>query len=234
MTSSQQVKDFYDTKFKDYQSETGVNVRHRTIFNNLLKIGLKPDSNVLEIGCGIGSVSGLILNYIKSGKLVALDISSESIKTAQRKYSSFSNVEFIENDMTNFSHSLKFDFIVFPDVLEHIPVEQHSNIFQTISKLSKHDAVVLINIPEPNHLNWLREAHPEKIQIIDQSLSIRDLLNSSYPSGFELYSVIPYSLYYSVNDYVMIIMKKNMKVKNVVLKNKFIRAFENFKSKLIL
>lgn len=232
MASTEQVKEFYDTKFKDYQKDTGINIRHRTIFKNLIENGLTSTSNVLEIGCGIGSVSGLILKHITSGKLVALDISPESIKMAQTIYSGYSNAEFLVNDMTNFTHSLKFDVIVFPDVLEHIPVEQHAFIFETISKLSNPNAVVLINIPEPNHLNWLREAHPEKIQIIDQALSLRDLLNHSYPFGFELHSVTPYALHYNVNDYVSIVLKKNMKVNNVALKSKYIRAFENLKSKI--
>jgi uncharacterized protein (DUF2249 family) len=67
---------------------------------------------------------------------------------------------------------------VFPDVLEHIPVEQHANIFETVSKLTTPDAVILINIPEPNYLNWVRENDPKKLQIIDQSLSMQDLLNN--------------------------------------------------------
>jgi hypothetical protein len=121
---------------------------------------------------------------------------------------------------------------VFPDVLEHIPVEQHANIFETVSKLTTPDAVILINIPEPNYLNWVRENDPKKLQIIDQSLSMQDLLNNVYPYGFKLYSMNPYSLHYDVNDYLSIVLKKNPTVKQINLKNKLTRAIENTKSKL--
>lgn len=233
MATKEEVKNYYDNIFKDYQNKTGINIRHRTIFKNLKAVGLNSQSKVLEVGCGVGSVSSLILKHISNGFLVGLDISPESIKSAQALNKIYKNAEFSVNDMSDFNHSMKFDFIVFPDVLEHIPVEQHAHIFKTISDLSTPNAIVLINIPEPNHLNWLRINHPEKIQIIDQALSMQDLMNNAYPYGFHLQSMQPYQLHYEVADYVSIVMKKNMQVKSAPLKSKMTRAIENTKSKLV-
>lgn len=231
MATKEQVKEYYDT-FKEHQKQLGINIRHRTIFKNLKSAGLKPNSNVLEIGCGIGTVSNLILKFITEGSFVGLDISPESINMAKNFNAFHKKAEFMVNDMSNFTHKTKFDFVVFPDVLEHIPVEQHANIFETVSKLTAPDAVILINIPEPNYLNWVRENDPKKLQIIDQSLSMQDLLNNVYPYGFKLYSMNPYSLHYDVNDYLSIVLKKNPTVKQINLKNKLTRAIENTKSKL--
>ena len=231
MATKEQVKEYYDT-FKEHQKQLGINIRHRTIFKNLKNAGLKPNSNVLEIGCGIGTVSNLILKFITEGSFVGLDISPESINMAKNFNAFHKKAEFMVNDMSNFTHKTKFDFVVFPDVLEHIPVEQHANIFETVSKLITPDAVILINIPEPNYLNWVRENDPKKLQIIDQSLSMQDLLNNVYPYGFKLYSMNPYSLHYDVNDYLSIVLKKNPTVKQINLKNKLTRAIENTKSKL--
>jgi len=231
MASKEEVKEYYDT-FKEHQKQLGINIRHRTILKNLKNAGLKSNSNVLEIGCGIGTVSNLILKYITEGSFVGLDISSESIEMAKKRNAFNKKGEFFVNDMSNFTHKTKFDFVVFPDVLEHIPVEQHANIFKTIADLTTPDATVIINIPEPNYLNWVRENDPAKLQIIDQSLSMQDLLNNSYPYGFKLYSMNPYSLHFDVNDYLAIVMKKDLTVKNVNVKSKIIRAIENTKSKL--
>jgi cyclopropane fatty-acyl-phospholipid synthase-like methyltransferase len=231
MATKEQVKEYYDT-FKEHQKQLGINIRHRTIFKNLKSAGLKPNSNVLERGCGIGTVSNLILKFITEGSFVGLDISPESINMAKNFNAFHKKAEFMVNDMSNFTHKTKFDFVVFPDVLEHIPVEQHANIFETVSKLTTPDAVILINIPEPNYLNWVRENDPKKLQIIDQSLSMQDLLNNVYPYGFKLYSMNPYSLHYDVNDYLSIVLKKNPTVKQINLKNKLTRAIENTKSKL--
>ncbi len=231
MATKEEVKEYYDT-FKEHQKQLGINIRHRTILKNLKNAGLKTNSNVLEIGCGIGTVSHLILKYITEGSFVGLDISAESIKMAQQFNSFHKKAEFFVDDMSNFSHKTKFDFVVFPDVLEHIPVEQHANIFKTIGELTTPNATVIINIPEPNYLNWVRANDPSKLQIIDQSLSMQDLLNNSYPYGFKLYSMNPYSLHFDVNDYLAIVMKKDLTVKNVNVKSKIVRAIENTKSKL--
>jgi 2-polyprenyl-3-methyl-5-hydroxy-6-metoxy-1,4-benzoquinol methylase len=231
MATKEEVKEYYDT-FKEHQKQLGINIRHRTILKNLKNAGLNANSNVLEIGCGIGTVSHLILKYITEGSFVGLDISAESIKMAQQFNSFHKKAEFFVDDMSNFSHKTKFDFVVFPDVLEHIPVEQHANIFKTIGELTTPNATVIINIPEPNYLNWVRANDPSKLQIIDQSLSMQDLLNNSYPYGFKLYSMNPYSLHFDVNDYLAIVMKKDLTVKNVNVKSKIVRAIENTKSKL--
>ena len=223
MATKEEVKEYYD-KFKEQQHKLGINVRHRTILKNLKKAGLQRNSNVLEIGCGIGTVSNLILKYITDGSFVGLDISSESIEMAKQFNSFHKKAEFLVDDMSDFNHSIKFDFVVFPDVLEHIPVEQHDNIFKTIAGLTSKDATVLINIPEPNHLNWIRKEHPEKLQIIDQSLSMQDLLNNCYPHGFKVYSINPYQLYYNFPDYLSIVLKKNMELKEVELKPYLSRA----------
>lgn len=231
-TTKEQVKEYYDT-FKEHQKKLGINIRHRTILKNLKNAGLKPNSNVLEIGCGIGTVSHLILKQIPEGSFVGLDISSESIKMAQQFNSFHKSAEFIVNDMSHFTHQTKFDFVVFPDVLEHIPIEQHTHIFKTISELTTPNATVIINIPEPNYLNWVRENEPNRLQIIDQSLSMQDLLNNCYPYGFNVYSIIPYALHYDVNDYLAIVLKKDMSVKQIHLKGAIERAIANTKSKLV-
>ena len=231
MATKEQVKEYYDT-FKEQQKQLGINIRHRTIFKNLKNLGLKSNSNVLEIGCGIGTVSQLILKYITDGSFVGLDISSESIELAKKRNAFHKKAEFLVNDMSNFTHKTKFDFVVFPDVLEHIPVEQHANIFKTIAELTTPNAIVLINIPEPYTLDWSRRNTPEALQIIDQSLSMQDLCNNSYPYGFYMYSMTPYGLRYEHEEYLSIILKKNFVRTQVVPKQKIKLGIENLKSKM--
>ncbi|MFO0322969.1 MAG: hypothetical protein ACK504_11150 [Bacteroidota bacterium] len=97
MPTKEEIKDYYDNTFKDYQKKIGINIRHQTKFKNLKKLGLKPNSNVLEIGCGIGSVSHLILKYITNRGFVGLDIRLESIKMSQLNNSFHKKAEFLVN-----------------------------------------------------------------------------------------------------------------------------------------
>jgi len=227
--SKQHVKDFYDD-FTNNQTNIGVSVRHRLIFKKLKKIGLKSSSNVLEIGCGIGTVSSLIIPFIKLGKFVGCDISPKSIELAQ-KFNPQSNASFVCTDMTDFESNIKFDFVVFPDVLEHIPVEEHRALFERISKHCSPNAKILINIPEPNSLNYTRKNRPEQLQIIDQSLSMQDLLNNTYPFGFQVYSISPYAIHTNVNNYLSIVFVRNTEVQSLELVSKWKQLIQNIKAR---
>lgn len=231
LASKKEVEEYYN-QFKDHQKKLGVNIRHRTIFKYLKDLGLKSNHHVIEIGCGIGTVSSLILKEVTQGKFVGVDISSESIELAKKFNGKHKNAEFIVSDMSTFSHPTKFDFVVLPDVLEHIPVEQHSNLFKILNEITSSNAIVLINIPEPNCLNWVRSTMPDKLQIIDQSLSMQDLLNNVYPHGFKLFSMNSYCLAYTQPDYTSIVLKKNMTVSHYELKSALKRGTENLRSKL--
>jgi SAM-dependent methyltransferase len=231
LASKEQVEDFYN-HFKEHQKKLGINIRHRTILKHLKKAGLKNTMRVLEIGCGIGTVSHLILEFINKGQFVGVDISPESIAQAKQLNAAFKNAEFVVSDMSDFSHPLKFDMVVLPDVLEHIPVDQHARLFAVLNALTHSNSKVLINIPEPNCLNWARQHHPEKLQIIDQSLSMQDLLNNVYPSDFELVSLQPYALQYTQPDYNSIVLRRKKAIEHYQVKSKLKLAKENLLSKL--
>lgn len=151
-TGYKEVSSYYDALWVDLekQKKAGPNVRHFSILKNLQKQKLKKNSKVLEIGCGIGSLTRLISKKIKYGKITGVDISAKTIAFNREKYKSFKNMDFIVSDMTDFSSSEKFDFVVLPDVLEHIPIEAHDNIFKTIKKITHANSIIIINIPHPN------------------------------------------------------------------------------------
>jgi cyclopropane fatty-acyl-phospholipid synthase-like methyltransferase len=229
--TKKEVEGYYDS-FKEHQAKLGINVRHRTIFKNLLQLGLQKDSKVLEIGCGIGTVSHLILSHISAGKFVGADISPESIAYAKKFNASFGNASFVVNDMQHFESPEKFDFVVLPDVLEHIPVEQHNNLFRVLASVTSSDAKVLINIPEPGCLDWIRATQPEKLQIIDQSLNLAELFNNANAHGFKVNSVTPYCLQYTDPDYISITLKKKIGQANYTRKSKYELLKQNMLSKI--
>src|SRR5690606_23940501 len=118
------------------------------------------------------------------------------------------NATFVQTDMSDFSRPERFDFFVFPDVLEHIPAEQHAALFRTVAAHAASGAKILINIPEPECLDWMRRHHPEKLQIIDQSLSLSKLIADVEAAGFHLRSVVPYRLFHDVDEYVSLVFSK--------------------------
>jgi cyclopropane fatty-acyl-phospholipid synthase-like methyltransferase len=229
MVVKEEVEEYYDDYVK-HQGKIGVSTRHRIIAQNVKKLGVKPDANILEIGCGIGTVSSLLLKLIPQGKLVGCDISPKSIQFA-RDFNNSANAEFIVTDMSDFNHKLKFDLVVFPDVLEHIPVDQHYKLFENIARVCSSNAKWFINSPEPHALNYYRKNRPELLQIIDQSLSMQDLLNNAYPHGFVVESITPYAIHTDKPNYLKIIFTNNPEVTSIKARNKWMNLIQNIRSK---
>ena len=187
------VKSWYNT-FASKQKKTGLNLRHYSIINQLIGYGLKKKSKVLEVGCGIGTLTSLLHNFLTKGKIVATDISDVSVEIAKKDLKS-NRATFYVTDMKNFSLDEKFDFIVLPDVLEHIPMEDHKELFKTLSNLLSNSGILCIHIPHPKVINYIRKNTPELLQVIDQSISADFLMKNAYESGFLLQDYKSYSLF---------------------------------------
>ncbi len=209
--SRNNISDYYDS-FSSRQVKTGVNIRHRTIFYQLRKAGLRKNHKVLEVGCGVGTLTSLIGNYLNKGSLLAVDISPESIEMAKQRLEKFRNISFLVSDMSDFNVDAKFDFVVLPDVLEHIPLAQHSIVFGKIASNTHNDSLVFINIPSPHYQDYISANKPELQQIIDQSLYTNIFAHAIYENGFYIYSLQTYGLAVKEGDYQRIILKKNNKI----------------------
>ncbi|GAA4296401.1 class I SAM-dependent methyltransferase [Nibribacter koreensis] len=224
------VSNFYDD-YTEQQFKKGIHIRHRTILHNLKKAGLKSNSKVLEIGCGIGTVTHLLAKATPQGKVLAVDISPKSIDMARRFNQEFNHVEFVVSDMTDFARPERFDFVVLPDVIEHIPLEQHPHLFQVIAQHLHAGSVVAINIPHPLYLTWVRENQPELLQVIDQPIHTDELLRNTYAAGLYLHSLESYSLFSQVEDYQWIVLKQRLVPAKVEPKSKVDLKLQDLSSK---
>ncbi len=207
----QTIEEFYD-EFSKKQVATGVNLRHYYLFRKIVSSGLKKNHSVLEIGCGIATLTGLLSKYIKKGDILAVDISPENIEVAKKRLHNQQNVKFLVSDMKDFNYPEKFDYVILADVLEHIPIDLHESIFKVISMHLTANGVVFINIPHPKNIEFTREKFPEKLQIIDQALYAETLTKAASNSGLILTSYTAYSLFSLQHDYIRMMFKKNMRI----------------------
>ena len=225
------VSKYYDSEWAKLEKEklTGINSRHRYIIKYLIENGMKSNHSVLEIGCGIGTLSSFICSKLKKGKLTGVDISPETI---EQNKSRDKHVEFIVSDMTDFSIDEKYDIIILPDVLEHIPIEAHDNIFKTIKNLIKPDGFIFINIPNPYALEYLHVHHKELLQIIDQPIYTNILLNTVYKYDFYIDNLKTYAVFYEEPDYQMMVLKPRKAFESMKVKPKFNVLFNSLKLRI--
>jgi cyclopropane fatty-acyl-phospholipid synthase-like methyltransferase len=198
LESREKIAEFYDS-YAQKQKRTGINIRHRMIIKRLKAAGLTPQATVLEIGCGIGTLTSLLVRNCKH--LTAADISPESITQAQAALGKHSNIAFVVTDMSDFPEDKKFDFIVLPDVLEHIPLEQHPLLFSKMKKLLDENGKICIHVPDPYALEYIRQHTPELLQIIDQSIYSDILIKNIYDNHLTLHRLERYTLQKELPDY---------------------------------
>lgn len=222
MSDQIDAKEWYN-KFAAKQVKTGLNLRHYTIINNCVANGLNSKSSVLEIGCGVGTLTTLLCTLLKEGSIVSTDISDESVRIAQQNTAHANDIKFYVHNMQGFDIGRKFDFIILPDVMEHIPIEQHLGLFHSIVRHMSDHSIVLINSPHPKALDYIRAHHPEKLQVIDQSLNAGVLVNTAQEAGLSLISYQSYSLYIEETDYTFISLRKDLPLDYTPISNTTIR-----------
>lgn len=203
---STEVSDFYD-EFVDRQTRVGVNHRHRAIVGWLRRFGLRPDNRVLELGCGVGTVTGLLAAELSRGSVLGIDLSPRSIATAQERLASYDNVRFMAADVVAADIEGQYDVVLLPDVIEHIPLELHDALFARIASWVKTDGFVLLHYPNPHHLEWCHANHPERLQIIDQPIHADVLTANAYRHGLYLSYYERYSIWLREGDYIVAVLR---------------------------
>ena len=179
-----QTTAFYDSFLPGEQP----NKRHAHIVQWLIKFGLKPGDQVLEIGCGPGSVSGILgVQLLTGGNLLAIDISPARIERARKLYGHLKHVTFEVADITaDWMPGQSFDVIFLPDVLEHIPIKKHSNLFLKLKKYLNPGGFIMVHIPDPMNLLTIGQKQPGKLQPVDQPLFLTGLAYMFEDAGLYL------------------------------------------------
>jgi trans-aconitate 2-methyltransferase len=198
---------FYDD-FSKRQIHVGVNQRHKAILHGLKTAGLKKGVAVLEIGCGIGTLTQLIAKDFKCSTIHATDISPINIEQAKKRLKRFRNLTFQAGDIITDDIKGLYDVIILPDVIEHIPLQHHKTLFNKISGLLKETGFVFINIPQPYLQEWNHQFNPDQLQIIDQAIYTGGLVNNLENSGLYLFSLKTYSIWIKECDYQQMVLKK--------------------------
>ena len=163
----------------------------------------------LEIGCGIGTQTKLMLQYLSlDANVTAIDISEKSIEIAKKRLKKYENLELISGDIIEIDIGGIYDVIVLPDVIEHIPLAQHRTLFDKLSKLLKKEGFILIHIPSPYYLEWATQYKKEDLQVIDQPVHTLELLKNLDNTNLYVHYLNTYSIFNNPEDYQIIVLKQ--------------------------
>lgn len=212
-------KKFYD-EFITYQIQSGINNRIYYLYKKTKKAGINTAHHILEIGCGIGCLSYLLSRTIKKGKLESIDISPLSVEYAKEHILN-PQVSFTACDIMNFKPvNIPFDRVLMFDVLEHIPIELHPILFSNIYFWMKIGAKLLINIPNPEYIEYDQKHQPELLQETDIPVLIEVLIPSLTKAGFIIDKIETHSIWVK-DDYIFLTILKKPEFSEIVLQKEF-------------
>lgn len=184
-------------------------------------------SKVLEVGCGVGILTKHLQK--RADKIVSVDISEIGLKIAQA-YADQPNTHFFLLNLLENSQPVEalspYDVIIMADVIEHIPKEEHKILFDIFERILLPAGLVILTFPNSQHQDYLSEKEPEKLQIIDESVSIREIIAAT--------NLNPFSINYfdadGKNKYVHLVLSKNIEyfANTLTSGQKIVRRIHNF------
>ncbi len=210
MKTPKEISEYYD-QYTNKQQQMWHNERHYFLLEQLKLNGVKPNSNILEIGCGIGTMTNLIAPLVPKGQITSTDISPKSIELAKVNNKKFKNINFIAADSTNLNFpKLSYDFIVLFDVLEHIQNEFREDFIKNIATVIQDKTTFLVNVPAPHaHIHAVKNS-PELMQIVEVPVWIEELIVILKKNDLEIKSFFTYDMWQK-DEYQFYVIEKTKK-----------------------
>lgn len=206
------VEEYYD-EYVGFQENIGVNDRIYSLYQRLLKAGLSSSSNLLELGSGIGVMTFLLSKKIKTGAIEAVELSPKSVEFAKKKLTQ-TYISHINADVVSYSPQMKsIDFVTLFDVIEHIPIARHEELFKNIASYMDFGSQLLINIPSPESIRYDEKYAPEVLQVIDQPIYLQFLVDIFSKYDLEIVQHEKYSLW-KESDYAFYLIRKKREFSN--------------------
>lgn len=106
------------------------------------KLLLKPDHNLLDIGCGWGGLS-MHLNKTSGASVTGVTLSEEQLKVANKNSVHQYGVDFQLRDYRDVTE--KFDRVVSVGMFEHVGRKQYQTFFNKVYECLEEDGVALIH-----------------------------------------------------------------------------------------
>lgn len=96
--------------------------------------------DILDYGCGIGKLTGLLGKDYQRSTVYGYDISKKSLYLAKEKYAEMKNIYFI-NELPK---EQKYDLIIVANVFHHINPDERINSFFKIKELLNPDGKIVV------------------------------------------------------------------------------------------
>ena len=171
--SMEESKKTYDALFANikYYIETKLKARGiHDLISDIYREKIK-NSDVLDIGCGLGRFSFISAKSAKH--VVGLDMTEKAISCAKvmQNALNINNIDFILSTIEDFQTDKKFDFILLSGTLEHII--DVDNFFEKIRTLMKPSSIFITD--SPSEFNFRGIFHASLWKLFNFPMTLSDV-----------------------------------------------------------
>lgn len=202
------------------------------IRKNILKwYEFKENAEVLEIGAGMGAITGILCD--KAAHVTSVELSKQRAMAIEKRCKDKENLELIIGNFNDIKFEKKFDYITLIGVLEYAPLYTNSNnpfedFLKTIKSLLKDDGKLLIAIENQfgmKYFSGVEEDHTNKIYDgitgYENKKGIRTFGKNELKEILQKSGYTYTKFYYPMPDY---------KLPNIIFSDEYLPNEENIKS----
>lgn len=154
---NQLIDNYTDNKY--YSDALEIDINDKNSSKALIAKYIKKGSDCLDVGCGSGYL-GKLLKNTKKANVYGIEIDEEAIKYAAKtkSFADLFNFSITEREGYEYDrflkNDLKFDYIIFADVLEHVLFAE--DVLMFFAKFLKPDGKIIISLPNIAHFDIVK------------------------------------------------------------------------------
>lgn len=171
-----------DGKIRDF---THANPRIEAAVELVAEWAPPKPKRILEIGCGIGATCWRMARAWPGTEVIGADVSLLSIEVAKTCFQR-PNLSYRAGLVTEGVFAGSFDLVLLMDTYEHIALSDRTSLHAAIKPLLSDDARVIMTVPTPAVLRYLREENPSEIQPMDEDVTPQDMIVLARDTGTQL------------------------------------------------
>jgi SAM-dependent methyltransferase len=144
----------------NYSEQNFVRIGHQHLKFFVDRLGLRPDSDVLEIGSGNGRIASALTTYLTEGTYTGVEIMKPFVAWCTRAYRGYPNFRFEHIDVFNLQYNKqspkqasnytfpfpdnRFDLIYLTSVFTHMRPADTDNYLKEIARMLKPGGITFI------------------------------------------------------------------------------------------
>jgi len=113
-------------------------------------------STVLEVGCGFGRITRLLLDHFNIKEYLATEYSPDLVKHAMKLTADFGNIQFRTGMIQELKVEKKYDLVFGTEVLQHIPPDEIKLVVDKLVNMSNKHVINIDTYVEHTPKNLAR------------------------------------------------------------------------------